>query len=248
MISEKEYHDKFYEQESEGIFSSPIFLEVNKKYSNFLIKNSILSHEVHVLSIGSGDGKLEIEMSSLVKTITGVELSESAVQKAIKKAKEAKLKNLHFQAGDITEIDFDDDSFDVIWAPALLHHLDDIAIDKLLDNSRKWLKPGGIFISIDPSSRRLVGLFKNLFAKKYDKYHSPDERELDIKSLTQSLRKAGFKQIIVKYPDYFIGPLAWLFPNIPNFLVSPISFLDTLLSSIPVVNLFASSFSIIARK
>jgi SAM-dependent methyltransferase len=68
------------------------------------------------------------------------------------------------RAGD--EIDFAGDAFDVIAAIAVIHHLDDAEVSRLLETAVRLLRPGGTFLSIDPTkhagqsapSRLLVSL------------------------------------------------------------------------------------------
>jgi ubiquinone/menaquinone biosynthesis C-methylase UbiE len=247
-MSEKDYHDEFYSIEAEQIFSSPIFIKARSKVFSFLEKYGTSSADNYVLSLGSGEGSLEMAMASSVGKILGVELSESAVKAAKNKAKLAQIQNVDFQVGDIQEINYSSNSFDAVWAPALLHHIDDKSIAELLQRSISWLKPGGIFVSIDPSDRRLISLFRNLFADKYEKYHSPDERELDIKALSEKFQKAGFTEVKIHYTDYFLGPLAWLFPKFPRVFIPLVSALDSLLLSIPGIKSLASSFTVVAHK
>jgi SAM-dependent methyltransferase len=248
MMREEEYHDNFYETEASQIFESALFAEVRRRVVGFLGKQIIYSPKEYVLSLGSGDGNLDIQMAPLVGKILGVEISEMAVKQAKEKAKLAQVNNVDFQVGDIQKMSFPPNSFDVIWAPAVLHHIDDIQIAELLQNSLSCLKPGGTFISLDPSSRRFVGLFKKIFDEKYKKYHSPDERELDIKKIRKSFQRAGFSSVTIHYTDYFLGPLAWLFPNFPRAIVPLAAALDSLLLLVPIVQLFASSFAVVAHK
>lgn len=248
MIREEEYHDNFYANEAEQIFGSAIFIEVHRRVCRFLSKQIFSLPKENILGLGSGDGSIEIQMAPLVGQILGVEISETAVNEAKARAKSAHLNNIEFQVGDVEKLNFQPNSFDVIWAPAVLHHIDDTTITELLQRSISWLKPGGIFISIDPSNRRFVGLFRNIFAEKYQRYHSPDERELDIKKLSDTFLRAGFSSVTIHYTDYFLGPLAWLFPKVPKFLVPVLSSLDSLLLLVPFVKLFASSFAVVAKK
>lgn len=247
-MQEEEYHDDFYEHEATEIFSSKIFIEAQKKECDFLIKKINKLPNNQVLSLGSGDGSLDLKMAPLVEHILGVEISSTAVKQAQANAKSAHLTNVDFQVGDIQTLSFPANSFDIIWAPAVLHHIEEEVICDLLQRSMSWLKPGGIFISMDPSSRRFVGLFKRLVADTYDKYHSPDERELDIKALATTFQQAGFSHVQVHYIDYFLSPVAWLFPQFPNLFIPAISALDSLLLSIPIIKLFASSFAVVAKK
>jgi SAM-dependent methyltransferase len=42
-------------------------------------------------------------------------------------------------------------SFDVVVARGLLHHVEDAEADRFLENASRLLRPGGVFVSIDPT-------------------------------------------------------------------------------------------------
>ncbi len=158
------------------------------------------------------------------------------------------VKNAHFQSGSIMNIVFPPDSFDCVLALSSLHHLSDAAIIGLLQKSMLWLKPGGAFFSINPSDRRLVGLFRYFFMEKYKELHSPDERELNIGEIKRVFLSAGFKKISVYYSDYFLKPLAFLLPKLPKPVVFFASMADSFLLAMPLLKHFASGFCIVAHK
>jgi SAM-dependent methyltransferase len=137
--------------------------------------------------------------------------------------------------------------FDIVAAFAFLHHLDDAAIGETLRAARSALRPGGAFYSSDPSARRLVGLFAGLVRSTYERYHSPDERELDPARLAALAVEAGFAPPAIGYVDYFLGPLAWLAPATPRWLAAPLGALDGLALRLPLARRYASSFSLLAR-
>jgi ubiquinone/menaquinone biosynthesis C-methylase UbiE len=230
------------------MFRSPTFVESNRRMLAFLREHGIGKTTRDVLSLGCGEGRLELEMSSHVHHITGVDLSPEAIESAKRHAAKAGVTNVTYLAGDIRTIELADESFDAIWAPAILHHIDDDMIKATAARCHRWLRPGGVFLSIDPNARRLISIFKGLFAKKYAKYHSPDERELDPTQLSSVFRAAGFDRVDTKNPDYFLNPLAWLFPSLPNVVIQAASKLDAILTVMPIVKNYASSFGLIATK
>jgi hypothetical protein len=109
------------------------------------------------------------------------------------------------------------------------------------------LRPGGLFYSADPSRRRLVGLFAGLVRSTYDRYHSPDERELDPEALAACAAQAGFSRPAIGYTDYFLGPLAWLAPGTPSWLARRLEAMDNAALRLPLLRRYASSFSLLAR-
>lgn len=245
-MDEREYHDQFYAQHAADMFYEPVFLESYRRINDFFIKNAVPDGG-RVLSLGCGDGHREIALAPQTKHILGVDVSSAAIASARENAARAGVANAEFQVGDIRTMEFPQGSFDAIWAPAILHHIDDGMIEHLARRSRDWLRPGGVFCSVDPSSKRLVSLFKRLFHDKYEKFHSPDERELDPDALMAVFRAAGYRDIGLRYPDFFLNPLAWLFPKLPVPLVKVASMLDGLLVAAPAINAYSSSFGLLAK-
>ena len=222
--------------------------ESHRRIRAFVRQHGISSQDCRVLSLGCGNGHLEIAMAQCVGVLLGIDISEKAVAIARQRAQAANLINLQFAVGDIQTLSFPRDSFDVIWAAAVLHHIDNEMIQRLLERSLQWLKPGGYFLSIDPSSRRLISLFKRLVQAKYQRYHSPDERELNPGTLCDMFRRAGFTNIRLLYPDYFLNPLSWLYPSLSTIVVRLVSLVDALLLKLPLVKDYASSFTVIAHR
>jgi SAM-dependent methyltransferase len=247
-LGEREHHDEFYLHDAARIFDAPLFGEVRRRMAAFLARHGCRSPRDRVLSLGCGDGRVECLMAPLVAAIVGVELSPVAVEQARARAAGCRLANLRFEVGNIEELAVVPGSFDAIWALGVLHHLDQSSTAELVRRSYEALRPGGLFVANDPSARRLIGLFKGLFARAYRAYHSPGERELDPTAARACFRDAGFDPVAVHYNDFFLGPLAWLFPGCPRSCVPAAAALDSILLAVPGLNRTASSFCIVAGK
>ena len=246
--NDQSYYAHFYEHSANHIFSSAILGEVHLREYRFLAKHIIPAPDDRLLSLGSGEGQLEIQLAPLVGQILGVEICEAAVSKARVRAKSANRTNLIFQVGDIRNLEMAPNSFDAVLALGILHHLSESSIKNILWNSCSWLKPGGVFLSIDPSSRRFVKVLKWLVAKVYEKYHSPEERELKVEHVLDTFREIGFSRITLHYIDFFLSPLVWIVPQFPKILLPLALALDSLLCSAPFLKRFASAFAVVAHK
>ena len=97
-----------------------------------------------LLDVGSGQGTITIGLADAVSPgeAIGVDIEESQVTAARERANERGVSNIRFELGSAYELDFDDESFDVIYSNATLEHLSR-PLDVL---KRAWrlLKPGGI--------------------------------------------------------------------------------------------------------
>jgi len=198
-------------------------------------------------SAWGADGSIERILAPQVAEIVGLELSPVAVAQARAYAEAAGLRNVTFavaRAGASLE---SFGRFDFVAAFAVLHHLADAEIADSLRAARSVLRAGGAFYSTDPSRRRLVRYFAGLVRGTYDRYHSPDERELDAAALAALAAAAGFSPAKISYTDYFLGPLAWLAPGTPRALAPALAALDDLMLKVPLLRRYASSFSLLAR-
>jgi SAM-dependent methyltransferase len=247
-VSERDYHDLHYENEAARIQGSPLFMRVHDRAAREFLRRTGIGRAHRVLSLGCGDGSIERRLAPHVGEILGIDISSVAIEQARAQARQAALTNLSFLVSDPDGLRLEGlGQFDCIAAFAFLHHLSDTMIRDTLIAARAVLRPGGAFYSSDPSRRRLVGLFSRFVGATYDRYHSPDERELDPGALLALAEGTGFTKPRIAYVDYFLGPLAWLAPGTPNGLVPVMAALDDLALSVPLLRRFASSFSLTAR-
>lgn len=240
-MNERDYHDRHYAAEAATIEGSALFERVHDRVARQFLRATGIGRAHKLLSLGCGDGSIERRLAPHVGEVVGTDISSVAIDRA--RAQAAGLRNLTFVVSEGME---DLGHFDVVAAFAFLHHLDDTAIRATLLAARRGLRPGGLFYSADPSRRRLVGLFTGLVRRTYDRYHSPDERELDPEALAAAAAEAGFLRPTIRYTDYFLGPLAWLAPGTPRWLAAPLEAIDNLALSIPLARRHASSFSLLA--
>lgn len=103
-----------------------------------------LSHGLSVLDVGSGPGTITSDFARLVAPgpVLGLDRAPEVVAAATALAREQHLANLSFDTGDIYNLDFPDDTFDVVHAHQVLQHLTDPV--KALREMRRVAKPGGI--------------------------------------------------------------------------------------------------------
>jgi SAM-dependent methyltransferase len=244
-MNERDYHDRHYTAEAAMIEGSALFRRVHDRGARQFLRATRIGRNQRVLSLGCGDGAIECRLAPHVGEIVGTDISSVAIAQARARAESAGLRNVSFALADREPADFG--RFDAVAAFAFLHHLDDAAIRATLAGARQALRPGGCFYSADPSRRRLIGLFKALVGKTYERYHSPDERELEPAMMQGAAQAAGFSPVSLGYTDYFLGPLAWLAPGAPRWLAGPLEALDNLALRAPLARRYASSFSLLAH-
>jgi ubiquinone/menaquinone biosynthesis C-methylase UbiE len=112
----------------------------------------LLSHVVagmDLLDVGCGPGTITIDLAKRVAPgrVVGLDAAESVLEGAARAAEEASCTNVAFQTGDITQLPFEDGSFDIVHAHQVLQHLTDPVA--ALEEMRRVCRPGGIVAARD---------------------------------------------------------------------------------------------------
>ncbi len=113
-------------------------------YGNWLVSNYDISEGMNVLELGCGTGTIWIGHDDLVADcgrLVLTDLSEGMLQTA--KDNLGVKDNVEYRIEDIQDISFDDDSFDVVIANAMLYHVPNL--NKGLREVRRVLRNGGVF-------------------------------------------------------------------------------------------------------
>jgi len=111
--------------------------------ASWMIKNLELKGDENLLDIATGTGNVAIEASQkLIKgNVTGIDLSEKMLQRAVLKAHEMNLQNIFFKRCDIEEMDFENNTFDAACCAFGMFFLPDM--ENGLRCISRALKPGG---------------------------------------------------------------------------------------------------------
>src|SRR3990170_4809786 len=80
-----------------------------------------------VLDVGCGPGSITCDFAVLVApgTVTGLDRSADVITHARELAADRGVENVEFVAGNIYDLDFEDDTFDLVHAHQVLQHLTD---------------------------------------------------------------------------------------------------------------------------
>ena len=113
-------------------------------YGPWLVSNYDIRKGMNVLEIGCGTGTLWVGNDETVAKcgrLVLTDLSEGMLEKA--KGNLGEKDNIEYRKEDIQDLSFDDDTFDVVIANAMLYHVPDLK--KALSEVRRVLKNGGVF-------------------------------------------------------------------------------------------------------
>lgn len=149
-----------------------------------------------ILEIGSGRGETVFELARCGGIVTGVDLSEVAVERARANAREHGI-SAHFFAMDAEAMEFADESFDIVCGGAILHHLD---VEKAYREISRLLRPGGYAIFLEPLG---YNPFINLYRHFTPSLRTPDEHPLLMRDL--ELAERYFAEVRVSY--YYLTTL-----------------------------------------
>src|SRR5215216_2276881 len=204
---EKVFHDKAF---SEGTRDRAVkfYTTVSKSrdfYDEFL-RDHCLSKDV--LEYGCGPGYEALFIAKSAFSVTGIDISDTAIEQATEMARQEQIDNATFRTMDAEAMDFNDESFDLICGMGILHHLD---LDKSLREIARTLRPGGKAIFIEPLGHNPI---INLYRKITPDLRTEDEHPLLTKDL--KLMKSYFNRIEPHY-FHFHSILAAPFRKLPGY-------------------------------
>lgn len=105
------------------------------------------------LEVGCGYGAWMVPMSRLVKSVNGVDIHQSLVDKAYEKFEEHSVDNAHVVLGDGLSLPYPDSTYDLVYSMAVFYHIPRILTCTYLKETTRVLRPGGrclhTFLSAD---------------------------------------------------------------------------------------------------
>lgn len=167
-----------------------------EKYLNHLLKETSSSQEDLILELGCGTGAFTSRLSIRGYNVLGLDISHKMLLKA-----NSIRKNPYVQ-GDMEYLPFADNTFDVVFASASLHHLPSLYC--CAHESYRVLKKKGVFFSLDPNRLNPLGwaemnasFARKIIREKCMGYSplTPNERYFTQREIKKVFRKIGFKHI-----------------------------------------------------
>ena len=144
-ITYKEYSKEFYNEIDTRFYNQVReYMPWSKIPFDNLIDYNLLSNK-RVLEIGVGNGSHAQLLSSKARSYTGIDLTEYSVNSTKKRLELFKLNGKILQM-DAEKMNFDDNSFDLIWSWGVIHHTSDT--NRALTEINRILAPKGKVITM----------------------------------------------------------------------------------------------------
>lgn len=189
---EKDFHDKSFNEHTRKVLSKYYTIARSRLdfYEKFLVSHC---QNKMMLECGCGVGSYSFYLAENNAIVTGIDISDVAIRKAKQKAKGKNLQ-ICFHVMNVENLEFNDETFDVICGTGILHHLD---IHKAFLELTRVLKPNGLAIFIEPLGHNP---FINLYRKITPHLRTEDEHPLLMNDLR--IAKKYFKRVETRFFDF----------------------------------------------
>jgi ubiquinone/menaquinone biosynthesis C-methylase UbiE len=224
---ERQYYDSFYDSLYEDARPPRITIEAIRYHwmddtrpENLALLESLGKIEgKKILLLGNGTSAMELYLLCGGAEVVYTDLSIRAIRLARDVFQESELKEkgfdkIEFHAADALNLPFPDNTFDIIYGFAFVHHVPDV--DSFFGEVRRCLKEGGICRFLDGAYSPLWQFSKGTYLKPLQRYiHkkrgiSPEDlkaterggyREAEIKAL---MEKYGFRDLLFLRVSFFL--------------------------------------------
>jgi len=151
-----------------------------------------------VLEVGCATGTLSLaakQQTGPTGSVFGIDIIPGMIEVSQKKAVQAKL-DVTFQLGNIEDIPFPNDNFDVVICSFMIFHMSEKVRNKGIEEIYRVLKPQGKFLILDlalppqPVSRRILKVLLGFMLKH------------DLKELQPKMESSGFSQIEISQAKF----------------------------------------------
>lgn len=261
LKKEQEFHDQWAAAiDVDGIRVRDYFEACTAPENRFILKQLGDVRGKYLLDLGCGAGENSVYFASRGARCVASDYSPGMVEVALKLAERNQVQ-VEGRVINAMAIDFPDNTFDIVYASNLLHHIPNPKLT--IREMHRVLKPGGVACFWDPLKHNPV---INVYRRMATEVRTEDETPLDI-NLVQFIQSL-FAQ--TTYDTFWIATL-WIFlqfyliekvnPNqerywkkiiIEQERLAPeyrlLERLDFFLKKLPLVKRFAWNLAVVARK
>lgn len=187
-----------------------------------------------VLDIGSGHGNTALKLAQQGAMVTSIDISPKIIE-GCKHRAEKNLLKVDFMVMDATNMNFGDETFDIILGFRTVHHLQNIR--KFFLDSKRLLKSGGFILMVEPQKYNPFVEFGRKFIKNDVEARTATEHPitpLDIKAMKSIYDKVETKEFEFLASGLLILNMIHL-SVLFRILLKPVLFIDRSLRKLPVL-------------
>jgi SAM-dependent methyltransferase len=197
-----------------------------------------------LLEIGSHSWMSWIKNKVVPKKITCINISKVELEKGAINAKDLPFP-IDFHLMDANNLTFPNESFDIVYGGAILHHLD---IEESIGHIHRVLKPGGYILFTEPLNMNPI---YKIYRKLNPKERTPDEHALVSKDFKLIRNKFTFDHYFFDFFTVSFGFLALKIygdKNYDNWINKLGYHLDVFFSKIPFLHFLFARVIIYGKK
>lgn len=105
-----------------------------------------------LLDVGCGTGRFAVTLAPLVAKVVGIDLTAEMLKQAQQLQADAKLANIEWHQGDVSNLPFADGEFNVVTTRAMLHHVIEPA--RVIAEMNRVCARGGRIMTMDLTPKR----------------------------------------------------------------------------------------------
>lgn len=128
-----------------GALNFPLYLRSPYHYYEDIL-NQYVVKDSKVLDLCCGDGIHTITLGKICDHVIATDIAENSIELAIMRAEALDLHSITFQKGDAENLEFADNSFDIVTCVGSISYVD---LELFTSEVLRVLKPGGKFIAVD---------------------------------------------------------------------------------------------------
>jgi len=183
MSREAEFHDRWAENidisslDVRRAFESPLAFE-----NRFILKKLGSLAGKRILDVGAGYGESSVYFALKGAKVTALDPSPMMIKQMVALADRHRVQ-VHSVVGDVHDLPDPPDSYDIVYLGNVIHHVEDRSA--LFARIRTLLKPGGVFVSMDPLTYNPV---IRIYRRMAQQVRTVDERPLTTQDIALARR------------------------------------------------------------
>jgi SAM-dependent methyltransferase len=202
-----------------------------------------MRQDAHVKELSAGADVLEygcstggwsldaLQLPAACRSLTGIDISDVAVERANSRAQDLGASNARFLAMNAEAMSFPSGSFDLVYGRGIIHHLD---LDRCFAEVSRVLRPGGAASFFEPMGHNPL---LNAYRRRTPDIRTEDEHPLLVSDF--ALARSYFADVEVRYFGLFSVASALMPTPMRQIVYTAGRSVDSLLLTLPYVNRFA---------